>query len=82
MFISIKFTETSIDKMNETQQVVRGLKFMSKRSTIHTNTCTQMTMPQSPLCNCYRDECIEWSSSLHSLSRRSFNSFASWIYEW
>ena len=41
MFISITFTETSID---ETQQKVRGSKFMFKMSTIHANTCIQTTM--------------------------------------
>jgi len=39
MFISITFTETSIDETNKTQQKVRGSKFMFKISTIHANTC-------------------------------------------
>ena len=41
MFISITFTETSIDKTNKTQQV--------KLSTIPANACIQTT---TPLCNC------------------------------
>ena len=45
MFISIKFTETSIDKTNKIHQKVLGSKFMYRMSTIHTNTCTQMTTP-------------------------------------
>ena len=40
MFISITFTETSIDETNKTQQKVRGSKFVFKMSTIHTNTCS------------------------------------------
>jgi len=38
MFISITFTETSIDETNKTQQKVRGSKFMFKMSTIYANT--------------------------------------------
>jgi len=49
MFISITFTETSIDETNKTQQKVRGSKFMLKMSTIYANTCIQTT---TPLCNC------------------------------
>ena len=45
MFISITFTETSINVTNKTQQKVRGSKFMFKMSTIHANTCIQTTMP-------------------------------------
>ena len=45
MFISIIFTETSIDETNKTQQKVRGSKFMFKISTIHANTCIQTTTP-------------------------------------
>jgi len=45
MFISITFTETSIDETNKTQQKVRSSKFMFKMSTIHANTCIQTTMP-------------------------------------
>ena len=48
MFISVTFTETSIDETNKTQQKVRGSKFMFKMSTIHANTCIQTT---TPLCN-------------------------------
>jgi len=48
MFISITFTETSIDETNKTQQKVRGSKFMFKMSTIHANTRIQTT---TPLCN-------------------------------
>ena len=48
MFISITFTETSIDKTNKTQQV--------KLSTIPANACIQMT---TPLCNCcYCDDSV------------------------
>ena len=43
MFISITFTETSIDETNKTQQKVRVSKFMFKMSTIHANTCIQTT---------------------------------------
>ena len=32
MFISITFTETSVDETNKTQQKVRGSKFMFKMS--------------------------------------------------
>jgi len=52
MFISIKFTETSINKTNKIHQKVIGSKFMFKMSTIYTNTCTQTTMPlHSRHCN-------------------------------
>ena len=44
-FISITFTETSIDETNKTQQKVRGSKFMFTMSTIHVNTCIQTTTP-------------------------------------
>jgi len=44
MFISIKFTETNIDKMNKPHQKVIGSKFMFKMSTIHTKTCTETTI--------------------------------------
>ena len=70
MLISITFTETSIDETNKTQQKVRGSKFMFKMSTIHANTmhsndyATAQSLP--------RWRCA-WCSSLHSLSRRSFN---------
>jgi len=37
MFISITFTETSIDETNKTQQKVRGSKFTFKMSTIYAN---------------------------------------------
>jgi len=45
VFISITFAEISIDETNKTQQKVSGSKFMFKTSTIHENTCIQMTMP-------------------------------------
>ena len=45
MFISITFTETSIDETNNTQQKVSGSKFMFKMSTIYANTCIQTTTP-------------------------------------
>ena len=45
MFISITFTETSIDETNKTPQKVRGSKFMFKMSIIHANTYIQTTMP-------------------------------------
>ena len=38
MFISITFTETSIDETNKTQQKVRGSKYVFKMFTIHANT--------------------------------------------
>ena len=50
MFISITFTETSIDETNKTQQKVRGSKFVFKMSTIHANTCIQTTMPLRNRC--------------------------------
>ena len=78
MFISITLTETSIDETNKTQQKVRGSKLMFKMSTSHANTCIQTTMPLRNRC---RDDGV-WSSSLHSLSRRFFNSFTSWIRKW
>ena len=57
MFISITFTETSIDETNKTQQKVRGSKFMFKMSTIHANTCIQTT---TPLCNhCHDDGVVQ-----------------------
>jgi len=43
MFISITFTETSIDETNKTQQKVKGSKFVFKMSTIHANTCIQIS---------------------------------------
>jgi len=53
IFISITFRGTSIDETNKTQQKVRGSKFMFKMSTIHTNTCIQMT---TPLHNCWHND--------------------------
>jgi len=50
MFISITFTEISIDETNKTQQKVRGSKFMFKMSTIHANTCIQTTTPLRNRC--------------------------------
>jgi len=50
MFISITFTETSIDETNKPQQKVRASKFMLKMSTIHANTCIQMTTPLRNRC--------------------------------
>ena len=44
-FISIAFTETCIDETNKTQQKVRGSKFMFRMSSIHANTCIQITTP-------------------------------------
>ena len=70
MFISITFRATSIEKTNKIYQKVRGSKFMFEMSTIHANTCIQTTMP---LRNSCRDDGVHASSSLHSLSRRSFN---------
>ena len=79
MFISIKFTENSIDETNKTQQKVRGSKFTLKMSTIHPNTY----IPFKRLHHCAIAAAMTvWSSSLHSRSRRSFNSFTSWIREW
>ena len=51
MFISITFTESSIDETNKTQQKVRGSKFMFKISTIHANTCIQTTTPLRNHCH-------------------------------
>jgi len=50
MFISITFTETSIDEANKTQLKVRGSKFMFKISTIHGNTCILTTTPLRNRC--------------------------------
>jgi len=50
MFISITFTESSIDETNKTQQKVRGSKFMFKMSTIYGNTCIQTTTPLRNRC--------------------------------
>ena len=50
MFISITFRATSINKTNNTQQKVRGSKFIFKMSTIHANTCIQMTVPLRNRC--------------------------------
>jgi len=50
MFMPITFTETNIDVTNKTQQKVRGSKFTFKMSTIHANTCIQMTMPLHNRC--------------------------------
>jgi len=50
MFISITFTETSIDETNKNQQKVWGSKFMLKMSTIHGNTCIQTTTPLHNRC--------------------------------
>ena len=43
MFISITFTEISIDETNKTQQKVRGSKFMFIMSTIHANSFSYQT---------------------------------------
>ena len=57
MFISITFTEISIDETNKTQQKVGGSKFMFKMSTIHANTSIQTTMP---LCkHCHDDGVVQ-----------------------
>ena len=50
MFISITFTDTSIDETNKTQQKVRNSKFMFKMSTIHAKTCIHTTSPLSNRC--------------------------------
>ena len=50
MFISITFTETSIDKTNKIQRKVRGSKFVFKMSTIYVNRCIQMTTPLRNRC--------------------------------
>jgi len=65
MFISITFTETSIDETNKTQQKARGSKFMFKMSTIRTNTCIQTT---TPLLNrwWFCRQCL-WATQLHFL---------------
>ena len=55
MFMSITFTEASIDETNKTQQKVRGSKFMLNMSTIHANTCIQTTTGM-PLRNRCRDD--------------------------
>ena len=65
VFISITFTETSIDETIKTQQKVRGSKCIFKMSTNHTNTCIQTTATVQSL---PRWRCA-WSSSLYSLSR-------------
>jgi len=76
MFMSITFTETSVDETNKTQQKVRNSKFMFKMSTIHANTAFKR------LCHCaIAAAMMVWSSSLQSLSRPSFNFFTSWIRE-
>jgi len=62
MFISITFTETSIDETNKTQQEVRGSKFMFKMFTIHANTCIQTT---TPLRNRFRDDGVVQQPPLH-----------------
>ena len=54
MFISITFTETSIDKTNKAQEKVRRSKFMFKMSTIHANIQTT-----TPLLNCCRDGVVQ-----------------------
>ena len=54
MFISITFTETSINGTNKTQQKVRG-STMFKMSTIHANTCIQTTTPLQNRC---RDDSV------------------------
>ena len=73
MFISITFTETSIDETNKTQQKVRSSKFMFKMSTIHANTCIQTTTPlhnrwwfrwQCPVLMLCR--CTSWNQGLRS----------------
>ena len=56
MFISITFTETSIDETNTTQQKVGSSKFMFK-STIRANTCIQTTMPLRN--HCHDDGVVE-----------------------
>jgi len=65
MFISITFMETSIDETNKTQQKVRRSKFMFKMSTIHENTCIQMT---TPLRNHCRDDGVVQQPPLAQLT--------------
>ena len=50
MFISIKFTETSINKTNKIHQKVINLKFTFKISTIHKDTSAQMCTPLHSRC--------------------------------
>jgi len=57
VFISITFTETSIDETIKTQQKVRGSKSIFKMSTNHANTCIQTTAGM-PLRNRYRDDVV------------------------
>ena len=75
MFISITFIETSIDETNKTQQKVRGSKFMFKVSTIQCPAFKRLHHCKLAAAM------MVWSISLHTVSRRSFNSFASWIRE-
>jgi len=68
--ISITFTETSIDETNKTQNLC--------------SKCPPFTRTHAfkRLRHCaIAAAMMVWSSSLHSLSRRSFNSFTSWIRE-
>jgi len=68
-FISITFTETSIDETNKTQQKVRLKIYVHNvhhsRKHMHSNDYAIAAVM------------MVWSSSLHLLSRRSFNSFTS-----
>ena len=71
MFISITFTETSIDETNKNQQKVWGSKFMLKMSTIHGNTCIQTT---TPLHNHWRFRWQSWCYAAALLGTRGVNS--------
>ena len=80
MFISITFTETSIDETNKTQQEVRGSKFMFKMFTIHANTCIQTT---TPLRNrfCSDDGVVQQPRLPQQTFFQQFSSFTSWIHK-
>ena len=54
------------------------LKIYVQMSAIHANTCIQTT---TPLRNHCRNDDVVQQPPVHSLSRRSFNSFTSWIRE-
>jgi len=72
MFISITFTETSIDETNKTQSESQKLKIYVQNvhhSCEHMHSNDYATAQSLPRWRC------AWFSSLHSLSRRSFNSY-------
>ena len=76
MFISITFTETRIDKTNK-HNSKSEVQILCSKCPPFTRTHALKRLRHCAIA----DAMMVWSSSLHSLNRRSFNSFTSWIRE-